>query len=165
MSEGKRYWLTCVDRFTRWPEAFSLEDQEAETMTRAFHEGWICRFWTPLRVSMERMSVRMTDYVFIRHGWPKRILQLPYNGPFVVVIRDNKNFTIRVHGKNITVSIYRIKPGLCLQSRWQMLAKQPTTTQLLRFMVSWFLEPPYGINISMVWWHRQYSILPMECIR
>jgi len=32
------------------PEAFSLEDQEAETIARAFYEGWICRFRTPVRV-------------------------------------------------------------------------------------------------------------------
>jgi len=51
ISKGKRYCLTCIDHFTRWPEAFPLEDQETETVTRAFYEGWICRFGTPLRVT------------------------------------------------------------------------------------------------------------------
>jgi len=31
ISEGKRC-LTCIDRFTRWPVAFPLEVQEAETV-------------------------------------------------------------------------------------------------------------------------------------
>ena len=38
-SEGKRYCLTCVDRYSRWPEAFPLVDQEAETIARTFYEG------------------------------------------------------------------------------------------------------------------------------
>jgi len=37
------------------------------------------------------------------------MLQLPYDGPFAVVTVDDKNFTIRMHSKNITVSINRIK--------------------------------------------------------
>ncbi|RLU15530.1 hypothetical protein DMN91_012524 [Ooceraea biroi] len=54
VSENKRYCLTCVDRFTRWPEAIPLTDQEAETVARAFYEGWICRFGTPLRVTTDQ---------------------------------------------------------------------------------------------------------------
>ena len=54
VSEGYRYCLTCVDRFTRWPEAFPLENQEASTVARAFYEGWITRFGTPLRVTTDQ---------------------------------------------------------------------------------------------------------------
>lgn len=53
-SEGNRYCLTCIDRFSRWPEAFPLPDQEAETVARAFYDGWICRFGTPLRVTSDQ---------------------------------------------------------------------------------------------------------------
>lgn len=54
VSEGYRYCLTCVDRFTRWPEAIPLRDQEASTVARAFYEGWVCRFGTPLRVTTDQ---------------------------------------------------------------------------------------------------------------
>ena len=54
VSEWYRYCLTCVDRFTRWPEAFPLENQEANTVARAFYEGWITRFGTPLRVTTDQ---------------------------------------------------------------------------------------------------------------
>ena len=45
-AEGFRYLLTCVDRFTRWPEAIPLVDIRDETVTDAFFSGWIARFGT-----------------------------------------------------------------------------------------------------------------------
>jgi len=63
ISEGKRYCLTCIDRFTRWSEAFPLEDQKAETVVRAFYKGWICRFGTLLRVRTDQ-GRQFESYLF-----------------------------------------------------------------------------------------------------
>ena len=49
-----RYLLTCVDCFTRWPEAIPLVDIRAETVADAFFSKWIARFGTPGTIIRDR---------------------------------------------------------------------------------------------------------------
>ena len=51
-----RYLLTCVDRFTHWPEAILLVDIRAETVDDAFFSRWIARFGTPATITTDRGS-------------------------------------------------------------------------------------------------------------
>ncbi len=37
------YLLTCIDRFTRWPEAIPLTSIAAEAVSHTFLTGWIAR--------------------------------------------------------------------------------------------------------------------------
>lgn len=53
-SDGYRYCLTMVDRFTRWPEVIPLPDQEAITVAKAFYTHWIARFGSPLRITTDQ---------------------------------------------------------------------------------------------------------------
>ena len=48
-ADGFRYLLTCVDRFTRWPEAIPMVDIRAETVA-----GWIARYGTPATITTDR---------------------------------------------------------------------------------------------------------------
>ncbi|XP_076384338.1 uncharacterized protein LOC143262641 [Megalopta genalis] len=52
-----------------------------------------------------------TEYVFLRHDAVKSPLQSPYDGPYKVLKRGDKNFTIRVGSQEKTVSIDRLKPA------------------------------------------------------
>ena len=55
-SGGRSYILTCVDRFTRWPEAIPLHNCSSETVAHAFFERWVAQFGCPSIVTTDRGS-------------------------------------------------------------------------------------------------------------
>lgn len=53
-SQGMSYLLTCVDRFTRWPEAFPMPDSRGETIAKTLYSGWVARFGIPEKITTDQ---------------------------------------------------------------------------------------------------------------
>ncbi|XP_018336667.1 uncharacterized protein LOC108745098 [Agrilus planipennis] len=56
-----------------------------------------------------------TDLVFVRRDGPKGLLEQPYEGPFTVRRRSDKTFVVLIRGREVTVSIDRLKPAYLQQ--------------------------------------------------
>lgn len=54
ISDGYRYVLTCMDRFSRWPTATPLADIEAKTVAKALLNSWIANFGVPHEITTDQ---------------------------------------------------------------------------------------------------------------
>lgn len=62
-SDGHRYMLTIIDRWTRWPEAIPLRKADAAAVTEAFLLHWVARFGAPQHLTCDRGS-QFQSHVF-----------------------------------------------------------------------------------------------------
>lgn len=66
-------------------------------------------------------------HVFVRNDIVRSPLVPPYDGPYKVIRRDNKHFTIQMQLRTTVVSIDRLKPAYLLDEDETSARQQPTT--------------------------------------
>lgn len=54
ISETKRYILTIIDRFSRWPEAYPMEDINTKTIAKIFVQNYVSRFGVPTDITTDQ---------------------------------------------------------------------------------------------------------------
>ncbi|UYV76053.1 hypothetical protein LAZ67_13002335, partial [Cordylochernes scorpioides] len=74
-------------------------------------------------------DLKTCSHVFIRTDRVKKPLEPPYEGPFPVLERTDKYFTLKVKGKNVTTSIDRLRPAYLLADSDNLTAEHPTATR------------------------------------
>jgi len=57
ISNGYKYCLTVIDRFSRWPEAILIRNITAETIAQKLFREWITRYGVPTRIQGSRQIV------------------------------------------------------------------------------------------------------------
>ena len=70
----------------------------------------IVRRQTPRKPHVSE-DLNTCTHVFVRHDAVKKPLQQPYNGPYKVLKRDTKHFTLDVKSKHSVISVDRLKPA------------------------------------------------------
>lgn len=58
--------------------------------------------------------------MFVRRGMTSKSLEPPYSGPFPVTKKLNKTLVVNIPGKNVTVSIDRLKPAYIIPEENQL---------------------------------------------
>lgn len=73
------------------------------------------------------LDLNTSTHVFLRQGQVRASLEPPYIGPYKVIKRKPKFFTLDVRGKNVNVSVDRLKPAYILKEE-KNLKPTPTAT-------------------------------------
>lgn len=104
--QGNKYILVCIDYFTKWPEAYAIPDQEAETVASKLVNEFFTRFGAPISLHSDQgrtFESRVFQEVCTLFE-VKKTRTTPYypqsDGAVERLIRDLKNVLAKVVDEN-----------------------------------------------------------------
>ncbi|UYV65549.1 K02A2.6-like, partial [Cordylochernes scorpioides] len=74
-------------------------------------------------------DMKTCSHVFIRTDRVKKPLEPPYDGPSPVLDRTDKYFTLKVKGRNVTISIDRLRPAYLLADSDNLTSEHPAAAR------------------------------------
>ena len=99
---------------------------------------------TPLpRQLFVHPTLLKTSHIFVRRDAIRKPLQRPYNGPYKVLKRTDKFFTLDINGTHDTVSIDRLKPAY-----FECLAPTPSSPPTTTLAVPLPSFPPTPVRTT-----------------
>ncbi|KAJ8914152.1 hypothetical protein NQ315_016230 [Exocentrus adspersus] len=81
------------------PTTYLLQDEAGKEITGGFYE-----------LELQK-DLAVSSHVFVRHDAARGSLQPPYDGPYEVRRRSEKNYTLHINGKDVRINIERLKPA------------------------------------------------------
>ncbi|GFQ73721.1 gag-Pol polyprotein [Trichonephila clavata] len=97
-------------------------------------------------------TLKTCSHVFVRVEGLKPSLTAPYQGPFEVLSRTDKHFTIKINDRTSTISIDRLKPAFLLNDTDS--TKEPfqcrKVTIRLYFLLDLIKMCPYQPRLALV---------------
>lgn len=94
------------------------------------------------RATFVNKALDTCTHVLVRRDAVKRPLQQPYDGPFKVVQRSGKFFTLDINGKTNTVSLDRLKPAYMERSSSPSTPSVPQTPIVEHTSTAELTTPP-----------------------
>ncbi|XP_048485581.1 uncharacterized protein LOC125490436 [Plutella xylostella] len=118
-------FLSTDDSFTTadiTQYASRLQSHMAKLRPRptSWHSSSTSPFYIPRDLST-------SSHVFLRQDHVRGALQPPYAGPYKVIERQPKFFTLDVKGKTVSVSIDRLKPAYTEKDDPNLVMEQPNS--------------------------------------
>lgn len=79
------------------------------------------------RTTFVSKDLATVSHVFIKRGQIQRSFSPPYEGPYQVLARNDKFFTVLINGKNVNVYVDRLKPAYLAQEVTEICQPTPAT--------------------------------------
>ncbi|GFY52812.1 gag-Pol polyprotein [Trichonephila inaurata madagascariensis] len=95
-------------------------------------------------------ALKTCSHVFVRVEGLKPSSTASYQGPFEVLSRTNKHFTIKINDRTSTISIDRLKPAFLLNDTDSSPSQYRKVTIRLYFLLDLIKMWPYQLRLALV---------------